>query len=137
METHKRVDTGEKPFSQNGKQLPRKSKVPGQPTKSHVCGHCQKRFRSPGKLRAHAACHCSFCPQQFKSQIDATRHERTHTGEKPYACSMCPKRFSEKSSVPPHERTHTGEKPYACSICPKRFANRSHVVRHERTHAAH
>ena len=54
----------------------------------HFCGHCQKRFRSPARL---------------------AQHERTHTGEKPYACSMCPIRFSQKSGVARHEQTHTGE----------------------------
>ena len=94
----------------------------------HFCGHCQKRFRSPGKLAQHeqrvhatgdAAFHCSFCPKQFSCQSKATEHERTHTGEKPYACSICPRRFAQKSDVAPHERTHTGEKPYACSMCPR------------------
>ena len=83
----------------------------------HLCGHCQKRFRSPAKLARHeqvhaasdsdAAFHCSFCPKQFTPQRKATQHERTHTGEKPYACSMCPMRFAQKSAVARHERTHT------------------------------
>ena len=109
----------------------------------HFCGQCQKRFRSPGKLAQHeqrvhttedAAFYCSFCPKQFDQKGAATRHERTHTGEKPYACSICPRRFARRSAVAPHERTHTGEKPYACSICPRRFAQKGHVPRHERTH---
>ena len=109
----------------------------------HVCGHCQKRFRSPGKLAQHervhttasdAAFYCSYCPKQFGKQGEATRHERTHTGEKPYACSMCPRRFGQKSAVVPHERTHTGEKPYACSMCPRRFTQKNKVAPHERTH---
>ena len=44
-----------------------------------VCGHCQKRFRSHGKLAQHervhttasdAAFYCSFCPKQFGNQGD-------------------------------------------------------------------
>ena len=77
---------------------------------------------------------CSVCPMRFSNKSAVPRHERTHTGEKPYACSMCPIRFTNKSTVAPHERTHTGEKPYACSMCPRRFTNKSHVVPHERTH---
>ena len=116
-----------------------------------VCAHCQKRFRSPGKLAQHemvhpsgdtqlgdAAYYCTVYPRLFSNQNEAfqhaTRHERTDTGEKPYACSMCPRRFANKSQVAPHERTHTGEKPYACSMCPRRFTNKSHVPQHERTH---
>ena len=107
----------------------------------HVCGHCERRFRSPGKLAQHervhtrdAAFYCSFCPKWFSGQSDAAIHERAHTGKKPYACSICPKRFNQKTNVPRHERTHTGEKPYACSMCPKRFSDKGAVPRHERTH---
>ena len=105
-----------------------------------VCGHCEKRFQSQGKLALHERVHakdagpfyCSFCPKTFSCQSKSTVHERIHTGEKPYACSMCPRRFSEKRSITRHEQTHTGEKPYGCSMCHKKFARRSHVTKHER-----
>ena len=32
---------------------------------------------------------CSFCPQAFNRRDDKARHERMHTGAKPYACSVC------------------------------------------------
>ena len=110
----------------------------------HVCGYCEKRSHSPGKLARHERVHaggardklpfyCLFCPKQFGYLSQATEHKRSHTGEKPYACSMCPRRFANKGAVAPHERTDTGEKPYACSVCPKRFSVKSNVATHERT----
>ena len=62
-----------------------------------------------------------MCPRMFTNKSEIAPHERTHTGEKPYACSMCPRMFSKNCHVAPHERTHTGEKPYACSMCPRMF----------------
>ena len=68
-----------------------------------------------------------MCPMRFSDKSAVPRHERSHTGEKPYACSMCPVRFADKIDVAPHERAHTGEKPYACSMCPRRFTIKSNV----------
>ena len=52
----------------------------------------------------------------FKEIGNLKKHERTNTGEKPFACSKCGKVFKESGKLRSHDRTHTGEK--AISLCP-------------------
>ena len=65
---------------------------------------------------------CNKCEKGFAQSYNLPRHQRTHTGERPYESSLCKKAVFQPHHLSVQKRTHTGEKPYKSPLTNIYFA---------------
>ncbi|GFT26974.1 zinc finger protein 236 [Nephila pilipes] len=121
-----------------------------------ICRTCSKGFRKLCYLKEHMKIHsklkaslhrrqykrnidrsafshkCYFCGKQFQKPSQLVRHNRIHTGERPFKCDICERAFNQKGALLIHKVKHTGERPYDCEFCPAAFAQKGNLRNHIR-----
>ncbi|XP_028930449.1 LOW QUALITY PROTEIN: zinc finger protein 202-like [Ornithorhynchus anatinus] len=79
---------------------------------------------------------CGECGEGFDHSQAFAAHLRAHAGGgRTCRCAQCGRSFGRRDHLVRHQRTHTGEKPYRCPTCGKGFGRGYHLLRHQRTHS--
>ena len=77
---------------------------------------------------------CTYCTYSTSRKGDINKHERIHTGQRPFACADCGYSFTQSSHLKMHMlRKHSKEaRPFKCSSCTACFKSFSHLSRHRK-----
>jgi len=90
------------------------------PSRPFVCDVCRARFVGSSELCDHcAAVHhripCPYCGRSFSQKASMERHQRQHTGERPFQCTLCDSSYTRKENLQTHmSRMHGSSSEFIC-----------------------
>lgn len=92
----------------------------GSKSADFICETCGKWFASLEHLQQHrqwrhtertARRHaCAYCPYTSSNRSHVTRHERGHTGERPFVCQVCQNGYRRREDLRAHVRAHSRQR---------------------------
>uniref|UniRef100_A0A182Y8H4 Zinc finger protein Xfin n=1 Tax=Anopheles stephensi TaxID=30069 RepID=A0A182Y8H4_ANOST len=112
----------------------------------YTCDICGVTMRYRPSFRYHMRIHyheqmgtfkCQYCERVFGTRARLERHERVHTGERPYACHLCPKTFIHSGQLATHISRHNNERGHLCAQCGKAFLSKAMLRQHQESHETH
>uniref|UniRef100_A0A182JWV0 Protein krueppel n=1 Tax=Anopheles christyi TaxID=43041 RepID=A0A182JWV0_9DIPT len=77
---------------------------------------------------------CQYCDRVFGTRARLDRHERVHTGERPFGCHLCPKTFAHAGQLAAHMARHNNERGHQCTQCGKAFFSKAILRQHLESH---
>ena len=102
------------------------------------CRTCDKcfPFESQLKSRRHMhrriryyRCASANCDRSFRHPGDLAAHARSHG--KPFNCAHCSYSNTDIRKLRSHMRVHSREAPFTCKMCGQKFVHSNQLVRHK------
>ena len=101
------------------------------------CRTCDKRFPFESQLKSHRHTHCRIryykcasanCDRSFRHPGDLAAHARSHG--KSYDCAHCSYSNTDIRNLRSHMRVHSREAPFTCKACGQKFVHSNQLIRH-------